>query len=182
MKKKHLFITLIMLISMFNNMNAQKTLVVYFSWSGNTRTIAHQIQDFTQADIFEIIPEVPYSTNYQTCVDQAKKEKNDHARPAIKGVMPNVADYDLIFIGYPNWWGTMPMIINTYLESNNFEGKTIVPFCTHGGGGVQQCFTDFNKYATKFTTKRGFLVHGNDVESAQPHVEKWLVEKVNIKN
>jgi flavodoxin len=85
-------------------------------------------------------------------------------------------EYDIIFIGFPNWWGTMPMPILTFLESYKLEGKIVIPFCTHGGGGEQSCFKDFVKNTSKATNKKGFITSGGAASSARPQVEKWLKE------
>ena len=177
-----LFLSMIMLhINSQNTENdRKKVLVAYFSWSGNTKEIANQIKEFTGADMFEIERATPYSSNYNTCVDEAKIEKEKNARPPILGKVENITDYDVVFIGYPNWWGTMPMPVVTFIESHDFSGKTLIPFCTHGGGGVQQCFKDFSKFTSKYESKEGFLSSGSSVERAKPHVEKWLKEKVGI--
>ena len=163
-----------------NEPETPKSLVVYFSRSGNTREIANQIKEFTQADLFEIETVKPYAADYNTCVEEAKVEKAANARPAIKGKVQNLNDYDVVFIGYPNWWGTMPMAVLTFIESHDFSGKVLVPFCTHGGGGVQQCFKHFDKHASAYETRDGFVSNGSSVSSAKPRVEKWLKEKVKI--
>ena len=163
-----------------NNAPAPKVLVAYFSWGGNTRVIANQIQELTGADLYQIETIKPYSTNYNTCVEEAKVEKAANARPAIKGMVENMDQYDYVFIGYPNWWGTMPMAVLTFIESYNFTGKTLIPFCTHGGGGVQQCFKDFKANTTNYQTIDGFLCNGSSVNSAQPLVERWLRERVKV--
>ena len=127
--------------------NGKKELVAYFSRSGNTKAIANHI-----------------------------KEKNDNARPELKEKVKNMEEYDIIFIGFPNWWGTMPMPILTFLESYKLEGKIVIPFCTHGGGGEQNCFKDFVKNTSKATNKKGFITSGGSASSARPQVEKWLKE------
>ena len=154
----------------------KKVLVVYFSRSGNTRAIANHIKEFTGGDLFEIQVAKPYPAEYRACTDVAKKEKADHARPALKTKVENIALYDTIFIGYPNWWGTMPMPILTFIESYDFSGKILIPFCTHGGGGEQNCFTDFVKHTDKQEHKKGFLTNGEKAESSRKEVEKWLRE------
>ncbi len=174
MKRNTLLLTFILMITMSTTLQAQKALVVYFSWSGNTKMIAYQIKEFINADIFEIVPEKAYSTSYNICVDEAKKEKESNARPAYLGSPKNIESYDVIFIGFPNWWGTMPMVLNTFLENTDLAGKTVIPFCTHGGGGVQQCFKDFQKQTTDCKTQKGFLVNGSSAWEAEPEVEKWL--------
>ena len=85
-----------------------------------------------------------------------------------------MTSYDVIFVGYPNWWGTMPMPILTFLESYDLNGKVVIPFCTHGGGGEQNCFKDFVKHIGKADSKQGFLIGGGQASSARPQVESWL--------
>lgn len=115
---------------------AAKSLVVYFSWSGNTENVAKSIQRQTDFDIWEIIPVTPYSDDYDAVVDLAQKEQSTDARPAISGSIENIEQYDVIYVGYPNWWYVAPTIINTFVESYDFSGKTIVPFATSGGSGM----------------------------------------------
>lgn len=109
----------------------KKTLIAYFSWGGTTQRMAQQIQDITGADMFRIEPVVPYPTEYTPCTEVAREEKDNNARPAIKGTVENWDDYDVVFIGCPVWWWTTPMIIHTFCESYDFKGKTVVPFCTY---------------------------------------------------
>ena len=130
--------------------NGKKVLVAYFSRSGNTKAIASHIKELTGGDLFEIQTAKPYPADYHTCTEVAKKEKNDNARPELKEKVKNIEEYDIIFIGFPNWWGTMPMPILTFLESYKLEGKIVIPFCTHGGGGEQSCFRDFVKNTSKY--------------------------------
>lgn len=155
---------------------AKKVLVAYFSWSGNTRVIAKQIQELTGGELFEIETTKPYPEVYRECTDYAKKEKEADARPKLKAKVGNIDDYDVIFVGYPNWWGTAPMAIWTFLESYDLSGKKVIPFVTHGGGGEQNCFKDFPKHIGKANTQRGFITNGGSVNSARPQVEKWLKE------
>lgn len=109
----------------------KKVLVTYFSWGGTTRRMAQEIQRITGGDIFEITPETPYPTEYTPTTQVALQERDNDARPAIKGRVENWDDYDVVFIGCPVWWHTAPMIISTFAESYNFKGKTVVPFCTY---------------------------------------------------
>lgn len=108
-----------------------KILVAYFSWGGTTQHMAQEIVRQTGADLFRIEPVVPYPTEYTPCTEVALEEKNNDARPAIAATVENWADYDMVFIGCPVWWWTTPMIICTFAESYDFEGKTVVPFCTY---------------------------------------------------
>ena len=108
-----------------------KILVAYFSWGGTTQRMAQEIVRQTGADIFRIEPVVPYPTDYTKCTEMAQEEKNNNARPAIADEVENWEQYDTVFIGCPVWWWTTPMIICTFAESYDFEGKTVVPFCTY---------------------------------------------------
>lgn len=108
-----------------------KMLVAYFSWGGTTQRMAQAIAEQTGAGLFRIEPETPYPTDYTRCTEVAREELDNNARPAISGKVNDWEDYDIIFIGCPVWWHTTPMIINTFTESYNFEGKIVVPFCTY---------------------------------------------------
>lgn len=108
-----------------------KVLVAYFSWGGTTRRMATQIAEQTGGTLFEIVPVTPYPTEYTPCTEVALEECDNNARPAIKDKMNNWDEYDIVFIGCPVWWHTAPMIINTFSESYDFEGKIVVPFCTY---------------------------------------------------
>lgn len=111
--------------------SGKKVLIAYFSWGGTTARMAREIQDITGGDMFEIEPAVPYPTEYTPTTEVAREEKDNNARPAIKGTVQNWDDYDVVFIGCPVWWWTTPMIIHTFCESYDFKGKTVVPFCTY---------------------------------------------------
>ena len=117
-----------------------KVLVAYFSATGHTKTIAEYLQAALDADLYEIVPQEPYTADdldYNTDGCRANQEQNDDsARPAISGGVEDMAGYDVVFIGYPIWWGQAPKIVYTFLESDDFSGKTIVPFCISGGSGI----------------------------------------------
>jgi flavodoxin len=154
----------------------QKILVVYYSWSGNTRAVAQQIQSLTEADIFEIKPVKPYPEDYNECVKQARKEIDDGYKPELSGMVENIAQYDIIFVGSPNWWSTIAPPVATFLSQNDLSGKTIIPFCTHGGGRQANLFKDIAKLCPHSTTKKGFVVDGSTARRAKPEVKKWLQE------
>lgn len=120
--------------------DTSSTLVVYFSATGNTQGIAQHLQAILDADLYEIVPAEPYSDddlNYNASDCRANQEQNDpDARPAIDGTVENMDSYDVIFLGYPIWWGEAPRIISTFLESYDLADKTIVPFCTSGSSGI----------------------------------------------
>ena len=115
-------------------------LVAYFSATGTTKTLAGYISEVTGGDLYEIVPEIPYSSedlNYSDNNSRSTREQNDEgARPAISGSVEDMDQYEIIFLGYPIWWGEAPRIIDTFMESYDFSGKTIVPFCTSGGSGI----------------------------------------------
>ena len=120
--------------------NKANILVAYFSCTGNTRALGAHVADALKADLYEIQPEKPYTDadlNYRDSSSRASLEKNDAAvRPAISGSVDNMEKYDIVFLGYPIWWGQAPRIISTFLESYDFSDKTIVPFCTSGSSGI----------------------------------------------
>ena len=120
--------------------DSDSVLIAYFSATGNTEHIAEHLAGILDADLYEIVPEAPYTSedlNYSNSDCRANQEQNDPAaRPAISGGVENMADYEVIFLGYPIWWGDAPKIISTFLESYDFDGKTIVPFCTSGSSGI----------------------------------------------
>ena len=165
-------------------------LVVYFSLAGeqygvgvieegNTSIIAHMIAEQTGADLFEIEAATPYPTSHSELLDVSRKEMANNARPEIAGTVDNMDDYDTIFIGYPNWWGDMPMIVYNFLESYDLSGKTIVPFCTHGGSGLSNTESTIANI-TGGTMKDGFAIPGttaqNDRDTAKSKVTDWLRE------
>ncbi|MCD2492905.1 NAD(P)H-dependent oxidoreductase [Lacrimispora sp. NSJ-141] len=122
-----------------DNISEPKTgtteLVVYFSWSGNTETIAGEIASPTGADIFNLEPTTAYSTDYNALLDEAQAEQRVDARPEISGSIENFDSYDVIYLGFPNWWGDMPMILYSFLDEYDLSGKTIAPFVSSGGSG-----------------------------------------------
>ena len=109
---------------------------MYFSWSGNTESVANEIQAQTGADLFEIVPAQPYTDDYDALLDIAQEEQANGARPAIAETVENFEQYDTVYFGFPNWWGDMPMILYTFLDEYDFSGKTVIPFATSGGSGL----------------------------------------------
>ena len=152
----------------------KKPLVVYFSHSGNTRKLAEIIHKKVGGDILEIVPAAPYPTDYQTTVDQAKREQQENARPAVKTKIANPDEYGVIFLGYPNWWSSMPMPVWTFIEQNGLDGKTIAPFDTHGGGGMGHSEDDLKKLVPHSKVLKGLAVRGTRAGDAENDVEKWL--------
>ena len=166
-----------------------KILVVYFSHTGenysvgviekgNTHIIADMIAEETGADIFEIQPAKPYPSTYDECTDVAKKEQNENARPEIIGKVDNMDQYDTVFLGYPIWWGDLPMTVYTFLESYDFSGKTIIPFCTHEGSGLSGTARSIANVCPGATVLDGFAIRGSAAQNrqneAKSDVGKWL--------
>lgn len=154
----------------------KKILVAYFSHSGNTKNMAEQIKSASGADIFEIVSAAPYPADYGDCVDQAKKEQQANARPALSGKVENMDSYDVVFIGYPNWWGTMPMPVFTFLESYDFAGKTVIPFCTHEGSRMGRSEGDIKKLLPSAEVKDGMPVRGSSVRKSGKEIAAWVEE------
>ena len=147
---------------------------------GNTQIIAEMIEQQTGGTLFHIQTVIPYPESYRECTDVAKKEKNENARPELVGNIDNMADYDVIFLGYPNWWGEMPMAVYTFLESYDFSGKTIVPFCTHEGSGLSDTVKSISNTSPDAEVLRGFAIRGKKAqkwrEEAKEAVISWLNE------
>lgn len=156
------------------NSESENVLIAYFSWGGNTQGVAEEIQAQTGADIFEITLAEPYSSDYNTVLDQAQHDQNIQARPEIVGHIDNMDDYDTILIGYPNWWASIPMPIASFLEEYDFSGKTIIPFCSHGGGRFGQSLTAIAKLAPDSTMGEGLSIHYSGGSSLSGDVEEWL--------
>ena len=165
-------------------------LVAYFSLAGeqygvgvieegNTSIIAHMIAEQTGADLFEIEAVTPYPTSHSELLDVSRQEIANNARPEIADTVDNMDDYETVFIGFPNWWSDMPMIVYNFLESYNLSGKTIIPFCTHGGSGLSNTESTIADI-TGGTMKDGFAIPGttaqNGRDTARNEVTQWLKE------
>ena len=149
-------------------------LIAYFSWGGNTRGIAEEIAGQTGADLFEIECVTPYSTNYNTVLEQAQNDQNIQARTELAVHVEDMEQYDIIILGYPNWWASIPMPIASFLEEYDFTGKTIVPFCSHGGGRFGQSLTAIAKLVPDATLGEGLSVHYSGGSSLPQDVADWL--------
>ncbi len=151
-----------------------KALVVYFSHSGNTESVAKEIQSQTGADIFEIVPATPYTTDYNTLLDVAQNEKRDNARPAISGTVENLDDYDIIYLGFPNWWADMPMVLYTFLDTYDLSGKTIAPFVTSGGSGFSNTISTIKSMEPNATITDGLATRDSAASNPASAVSDWL--------
>jgi flavodoxin len=162
------------------------TLIVYFSHSGNTRYMAGQIHEKIAGDTLEVKTVNIYSENYDTVVEQAKQEQNQNARPKLSMAVPDLSAYDTIFVGYPNWWGTMPMALFTFFEKNDLSGKTLIPFSTHEGSVFGRSVTDMQRLNPKSRFLDGLAIRGRSVrgESARQEIAQWLagLKVANIKS
>ena len=150
---------------------SKRTLVAYYSYSGNTKAVAEKIQKLTNSDLFEIEVKEAYPTGYNDVVKQAKLEKQNDVYPELKD-NGNVENYDVIYLGTPVWWYTMATPVKTFLKENNFEGKVIIPFCTHGGGGASATYTDISKYAPNAKVLQGFTSYENSAKETE--IQQWV--------
>lgn len=155
-------------------------LVTYFSHSGNTRVIANRIHESVGGDAFEIVAVDPYPRDYDAVVEQARKELDEDYRPQLKTKVENMGSYNVIFVGYPNWWGTIPMPVATFLSEYDFSGKTIVPFCTNEGSGMGRSVSDIKELCQQSTVLDGLPIRGSYVRNAQNEVSGWL-RKIGMK-
>ena len=154
----------------------KKTLIVFYSWSGNTRTLAGLIQEKLGADVAELQPVTPYPSGYNDCVQLAQREKNEGFLPPLRPLTVNVASYDVILVGSPNWWGTWAGPVRTFLHDNDLTGKTVLPFATHGGGGWQSMPADLAALCPQARTGEGLTLYGSDAARSSSRVERWLKE------
>lgn len=150
------------------------SLVVYFSWSGNTESVANEIQAQTGADIFEIVPAEPYTDDYDTLLDIAQDEQANDARPAIAETVENFEQYDVVYLGYPNWWGDMPMILYTFLDEYDFSGKIIAPFVTSGGSGFSGTIGTIENMEPNANVTEGLSLGSSEAAAPAGAVTQWL--------
>lgn len=151
-----------------------KALVVYFSWSGNTEAVAAEIQSQTGADIFELTPQEPYTDDYNELLSIAQEEKNSGARPKIDGSAEDFESYDLVFVGFPNWWVDMPMILYSFFDQYDLTGKTIAPFCTSGGSGFSNTIAAIEQLEPEAEVLKGLHIGSSGAASPESRVSEWL--------
>ncbi|MCD8090445.1 MAG: NAD(P)H-dependent oxidoreductase [Clostridiales bacterium] len=153
---------------------ASSSLVVYFSWSGNTETIANEIAAQTGADVFELTPVTPYSDDYDTVLDEAQAEQSENARPEISGSIENIENYDVIYLGFPNWWGDMPMILYSFLDDYDLSGKTIAPFVSSGGSGFSNTLSTIAENEPEASLTEGLSLSSSASKNPGDAVAEWL--------
>lgn len=175
-----------------------KILIAYFTWAdnthvddpssvdvdastsasvlapGNTEKVVHFIQEQVGGDMFSIIVDEPYSSDYDECLDRASDELAQQTRPTIVDTVENMDEYDVIFLGYPNWWSSCPMAIFSFIESYDLSNKTIIPFCAHGTGGLGRSIEDLQDALPHSTLLDAFGVYRPDTDSCQDDVNQWL--------
>ena len=165
-----------------------KTLIAFFSRAdenyfggamryvkvGNTEIVCGIIKDLIGADSFKIEMKTPYSPVYTTCIDEAKEDLRKGARPELVAYPESLDEYDTIILAYPNYWGTMPMAVVSFLEKYDFSGKTILPLCTNEGSGMGVSERDIKKYAAGAKVKRGLSVTGSEAADSKTAVQRWL--------
>ncbi len=192
MSKKLLAFILVfaMLLPAAYSAGSSNILIAYFSRAdenyrvgviekGNTEIIAEMIAEETGGELFKIERETPYPVSYSECTDEASREQRENARPPLASDLESLDGYDIIFIGYPIWWGSLPMPVFTFLESHDFTGKTVIPFCTHEGSGLSSTVSTIRR-ETGATVLTGLAVRGsvaqNSGDRARKLVTDWLSE------
>jgi flavodoxin len=170
------------------NTQQEKCLIAYFSRqgnnivngsvvnlpTGNTEVVAKMIQEMTKGDVFRIDTVSPYPVDYAETTEVAKRELRENARPKISGLIEGMDSYKVIFVGYPNWWGTIPMPVASFLSEYDLSGKTIAPFCTHEGSRLGRSIADITKLCPHSNIRDGLALWGRDVKNARNEVSAWL--------
>lgn len=141
---------------------------------GNTEVAAGIIHQLTGADMFKIEQLNPYSKIYNECIAEAQEDQRRNARPELKSYPESIEEYDVIYLGYPNYWSTMPMAVFTFLEHFDFSGKIIKPFCTHEGSGLGGSVKDIKKLCPTAKVEAGLAIHGGSVNRAKEDIERWI--------
>lgn len=149
-------------------------LILFFSHSGHTRQLAGMIHDRVGGRLVEIRPATPYPGDYDSVVDMARQEQRRKARPGLAGPLPDLTGCGTVFIGFPNWWDTMPMILFTLLEKLDLGNRTVIPFCTHGGSRFGRSIDDLARLCPQARILKGFEVRGTRVAGAGQAVDAWL--------
>lgn len=142
--------------------------------TGNMEKIAKMVAEIRGADLFQIEQKVPYAADYNTCIEEAKKDLKENIRPELVSTLESIDGYDEIYIGFPNYWGTMPMAVFTFLEQFDWSGKTIHPFVTHEGSGFGKSMDDLEKVCRGAVFTKGLAISGSSVDYARAKVEGWV--------
>ncbi|MDR1112095.1 MAG: flavodoxin [Deltaproteobacteria bacterium] len=152
----------------------ERILIAFFSWGGNTRTIAREIGRQTGADLFEIVPVEPYSTDYDSAVKEARLDLGAQARPELAGHVPHFGEYGTFILGYPNWWSSIPMPVASFLEGYDFSFHKVVPFCSHGGGRLGDSLDAIAQLVPKAFLGQALAIPGSGGALLGRNVADWL--------
>ena len=158
--------------------NYVNSTVKYLS-RGNTELAVRFLQTLTEIEAFRIEPEQAYPDDYYECIDQARQELKRNIRPSLSSRPDSLKQYDVIYLGYPNYWGTMPMPVFTFLESYDWNGKVIYPFCTHEGGGIGRSCEDLEAICRGARIEPGFTVRGSEVQYELAALKDWFYETLD---
>ena len=157
-----------------SDLETGNVLIVYFSQTGNTETVANIIHDNVGGDIVKLETTEAYPSDYDELVDYAQQEQQEDARLELSTVIENIEQYDTIFLGYPNWWGDMPMAIYTFLDTYDLSGKTIAPFITHGGSGLSGTPENIQEEELNASVTEGLAIDGDEASDSSEDVVEWL--------
>lgn len=162
-----------------NNLESRKNqqqsiLIAYYTRTGNTKTFANVIREIVGGDIFKIEPVNKYPESYQETLRISKIEIENHQKPQIMRTMDRIDQYNIIFVGTPNWYSTMAPPVATFLSLHNLSNKKIIPFATHGGGGEARCLIDMGKMCLKAEILKGLAIYGSQAESSRETINIWL--------
>ena len=159
----------------------ERVLVVYYSWSGNTRKAAEYIAEHTGGTLLEITAAKPYPSDYNACVQQAKAEVQQEQTPAIKPASVDLSKYDVIFVGTPNWWSSIAPPVRTFLTKNKLDGKKVALFVTHGSGGMARCEKDARELLSKATALKGGAFPGATIADSRQAVTDWVDSVITVR-
>ncbi len=151
-----------------------KILIAYYTRSGNTEEFANQIKNFVGGDLFRIEVVNEYPASYQEVLKVSKVEIDNQYKPPIKSLVENIDQYDIVFVGTPNWYSTMAPPVATFLSIHDLSEKTIIPFATHGGGGEARCLTDIKQMSSQATVLEGLAIYGSQAETTNNIIITWL--------
>lgn len=182
MKRRQFLLTAMTMLPVYGLIQAapargaasKKALVVYFSRSGNTRTVAQQIHAGLDSDLFEIRTVNPYPDDYDAAGKQAKQEKETGYRPPLIAKIQDLGSYDTVLLGFPIWWSTIPAPVVSFLTENDLSGKTVIPFCTHAGSSWAQSLADIGRLVPRARLAQGISIEGSRTEAARPEIDQWL--------
>ena len=169
-----IFAALLISVTTMFSQSKSKTLIIYYSWGGNTRTVAELTQKKTGADIVEVQPDKEYPSTYSECTVVAKEEQRKGIKPGVKGDLPNVSGYGTIILAYPLWWSDVPMFFYTLLDKLDLSEKTVLPICTNGGSGLARSVSTIKKLAPKANVKDGLSIYRDGGSSLNKMLTEYL--------